>query len=248
MITVIVMLNYLRLHLHFVFSRGFILVYSLIIVITFVGILISANLDLGYYYLDGFKEEYYLFYLSQSFLIIEVIITILIVFVSAIICSRNNDYLIYYSTQTFSQRFVFLLSRYLLGVIITIVTVLLSVFFMVLVGEYLTPFRLEMEMISEVIPFVIVKIITFQFMVYFLMSILNNFLVNGLILMIFWYHKTIMNFYNPEVIEDLLLKTIPSFQLVEDQIIVYQELHLYLGFSLSLIAFAFVINLFKDCK
>ena len=248
MITVIVMLNYLRLHLHFVFSRGFIFVYSLIIVITFVGTLFSANLDLGYYYLDRFKEEYYFFYLSQSFLIIEVIITILIVFVSAIICSRNNDYLIYYSTQTFSQRFVFLLSRYLLGVIITIVTVLLAGFFLILVGEYLTPFVLDLDMISRGITYVIVKIITFQFMVYFLMSILNNFLVNGLVLIIFWYHKTIISFNNPEVIEELLLKTIPSFQLVENQIIVYQELHLYLGFSLSLIAFAFVINLFKDCK
>jgi len=241
------MINYLKLHLSYVCSRIFTVIFILVLIGLFLGIIISANLDFGYYYLDSFRTQFYLEYVSQSFLIIEVILTVYLIFITSILSNKTNESLIVYTVDTYKQRFLFILSRYVIATLLNLLSVAICFSFIVIVGSLLTPFMLNLENIFLVLASISFKIYFFQAFVFFLQAFLNHFLIILVPILLFWYQKAIYSYQEVEnELTKVVLKIIPSFSEENQKIIFYQSLHFYLIIIIVLFLISFIINLTKD--
>lgn len=242
------MINYLKLHFSFIFSKVFIVIYLLILTILFLGIYYSAGLDLSYSYVDGFKHSYYLEYLNQSSLLMEIIICLLGIFIGVLLSSKTNDFLIRFTVNDYKQKMIFLICRYIIGILIIFSTLYISVIFFIITGHYLTPFSLDLGIIFDIAEIILLETLSLYFILSFLMSILNHFLIGIVPLLVFWYKKTIYDFHDlTSEIDVLILKLIPSFLINNEKVVIYQNLTYYIIILIAIISFSLIINLLKDC-
>ena len=242
------MINYLKLHFNFVFSKIFLFIYLFILAILFFGIYYSAGLDLPYSYLDGFKDSYYHEYLNQSSLLMEIIICLLGIFIGIVSSSKTNDFLIRFSVNDYMQKLIFLICRYVTGILIIFITSYICFIYIIFVGHYLTPFRLNLGFICEVMEMILLESIFLYFITSFLISVLNHFLIGIVPLLAFWYKKTIYDFNDiTSDFNDIILKLVPSFLINNEKIVIYQNLTYYIIILITIIGFSLIINLLKDC-
>lgn len=242
------MINFLKLHFSFVFSKVFLFIYLFILTILFLGIYYSAGLDLSYSYVDGFKHSYYLEYLNQSSLLMEIIICLLAIFIGIILSSKTNDFLIRFSVNDYKQKLLFLICRYMVGILIIFFTSYICLIYLILIGNYLTPFRLDLSFICEVLAMILLESLTLYFITSLLITILNHFLIGIVPLLAFWYKKTIYDFYDiTSEFDDIVLKFIPSFLINNEMIVIYQNLTYYIIILIVIFSFSLIINLLKDC-
>ena len=123
------MINFLKLHFSFVVSKVFLFIYLFILTILFLGIYYSAGLDFPFSYVDAFRNSYYLEYLNQSSLLMEIIICLLGIFIGVLLSSKTNDFLIRFTVNDYKQKMIFLICRYIIGILIIFSTLYISVIF-----------------------------------------------------------------------------------------------------------------------
>jgi len=243
------MINHLRLQFNYLFSQVFIICYMLIVSVIFTGIYLNASLDLGYSYLDGFRVSFQEEYLVQSVLLIEVIVTISGIFIGGILSSKTNEFLINYTVDNYRGKFLFFLGRLLLGVMIILLTVIISGMYYVLVAKLLTPFNLNLDLFIESLVWIFYQAIYLQILVFLLISILNHFLVVILPLVVFWFKKTIVIFTELENdFQEIVLRVIPSFTIENNKLTEFQTWDKYFVLLIAMMILTVTINLVKDCK
>ena len=243
------MINYLKLQFNYLFSQVFIICYLIIIFVIFIGIYFNAGLDLGYSYLDGFISQYQEEYLNQSVLLIEVVVSISGIFIGGILSSKTNDFLIYYTADNYWSKFLFFLSRLILGIMIIILTLAISGIYYILIAKVLTPFRLNIDIFLKVLVWIFYQALSLQMLVFILISILNHFLVIILPIGIFWFKKTIVIFTELENdFQEVVLKFIPSFMIENSKLIRFQSWDNYLIPLVIMVILTITINMIKDCK
>ncbi len=241
------MINYLKLQFSYLFSKIFTLIFLFVLILILVGVVFSANLDLGYAYLDGFRTRYFHEFLQQSFLIIEVILTVFLIFISSILCSKTNEALIVYSVEDYYQRLKFLFSRVLVSAGLNLVLIFCSFSFVVIIGSYFTPFIINSYDIFLILTAISFKIWFFQVLVIVLQAIANHFLITLLPVLLFWFHKTINNYDDIEnAVSEMAIKFVPSFTVEINEIVFYESFYKYLIIAIIGILIAILINQFKD--
>ena len=243
------MINYLRLQFNYLFSQVFIICYMIIISLIFVGIYFNASLDLGYSYLDGFRQEFQEEYFSQSVLLIEVIVTISGIFIGGILSSKTNEFLINYTVDSYWGRFLFFLGRLLVGIMVIFLTLYISGIHYILIVRVFTPFNLNLDLFVESLVWIFYQALYLQVLVFLLISVLNHFLVITLPLVVFWFKKTIVIFSELENdFQEIVLKAIPTFMIENSRLIIFQSWDKYFAFLMVMVVTTIIINIIKDCK
>jgi hypothetical protein len=243
------MFNYIKLQFSYLFSNLFIICYGFIMSFILVGFVVSGNIDLGYYYLDGFRHDFYIEYLQQSYLVIEIILTLASVFVTTMITSKSNDFLMVYTVNNYYMRFLFITSRIIVLVIFNVLSVTISTISFIIFTNHLTPYSLDLDLLIELSFLIIYQMIALQGLALILSSIINHFLIILIPIILFWYVKTlfIANSLTKDI-DIIVLKIIPAFQLDILQISVYLYFEYYLFPIFFMYITSIIINIFKDCK
>lgn len=242
------MIYYLRLHFDFLFNRIFIFIYLLVLGFYTLGLTIAADLDQGYYYLDGFRNEQYLVYLSESFMISQIVIGVLSILIGSNLAGKANEFMIGYTTENYGQRSMFLFSRYLVGMLVIIMTVGFAICSTIVFMIFFTPFVFNIDQILIMYGWIMIEAFFFFFLTSFLYSILNSFLVLLLPIGLFWYKKTL--YYSQELKPEAkaIMKLIPTYYLEGEKVLEYAKIENYILPLLGIILICYLINLFKDCR
>ena len=142
---------------HFLFNRIFSLIYLLIIAFLLFGLYITAEIDLGLYFLDGYRQEKYLSFISESYMILQIVVGIFSILVAASLSSKTNDYLICYTTENRCQKLEFILARYLTGIIVIGMTVVIGIMSKLLLMILLTPFKYNIDFLISMYGWVFIE-------------------------------------------------------------------------------------------
>lgn len=240
------MINYLKLQFDYLFSRLFSLCFVLLIIGSFVGIIITSNIDMGFSYLDAFINEYQIDYYHESLLIIEIVSVILAIFVSAHLGSKNNDFLVSYTCNNYFDKIAFYISRSLVAVFFSLLYVLSIGIFLLGYTLVVTPFYLDIEFVVNGLVSVFFISIYFSGFTLILLSFINHFILVSLPLILFWYLKTIYDFKALESdVQELLLKLFPVF-LIDYELVYYQDFYIYVFIYLGMQGIITVLNVFKE--
>jgi len=242
------MINYLKLHFNYLFSKLFISFYSFLLGIIFIGIIQASNLDLGFSYLDGFRVEYYKVFIIQVSLLVEVMVVFISIFIATILAYKTNDYLLVFSANNYRQRFRFYFSRIFVAIFVIFITILIIFVFQIAFIKILTPLNNDYLLTAKVFSLILLKSLYFIFLIFFFMSVINHFLLGILPIIIFWYEKMIYSYEELSDVQEVILSFIPSFMIIEDKIILYQELNLYLIFLFIILMAGLGVNLTKDSR
>jgi vacuolar-type H+-ATPase subunit I/STV1 len=220
----------------------------LIIAFLLFGLYITAEIDLGLYFLDGYRQEKYLSFISESYMILQIVVGIFSILVAASLSSKTNDYLICYTTENRCQKLEFILARYLTGIIVIGMTVVLGIMSKLLLMILLTPFKYNIDFLISMYGWVFIEGLFFFFLTSLLYSLLNSFLVMILPIALFWYKKTLYMGQSLSEEARFLLQVIPGFYLEGEKITAYMKLENYLLPIGLIFSLCFVINSYKDCR
>ena len=240
------MINYIKLQFNYLFSKLFSLCFALLIIGSFIGIIITSNIDLGYNYLDAFINEYQFEYYRESLLIIEIVSVIFAIFVAAHLGSKNNDFLVCYTCNNNFDRLRFFCARSIVTVIFSLLYTSLVGIFILLYTNVLTPYNLDVDFVLKGLISVFFISIYFSCVSLFLLSFINHFVLVSLPIVLFWYLKTIYDFKSLNSdFQELILKFFPIF-LIEDKLIFYQDLYIYILIYLGMQVIIIMVNSLKD--
>lgn len=242
------MISYLRLHINFLFNRLFLLIYLFIFAFLLFGLYISAEIDLGYFVLDGFRQEKYLSFISESYMIVQIVMGIFSILVAANLSNKTNDYLLCYTTENRWQKLVFILARYLAGIIVIGMTVVMGMLSKLLLMILFTPYKYDFQVLISMYAWVFIEGLFFFFLTSLLFSLLNSFLVMILPIALFWYKKTLYLGQSLDEEAMVLLQVIPGFYLQGEKVIGFMKLENYLLPIALIFSLCFFINSYKDCR
>jgi hypothetical protein len=212
------------------------------------GLYVSAEIDLGYYFLDGYRLEKYISFINESYMIIQIVIGIFSILVAANLSNKANDYLMCYTTEERCQKALFILARYLTGVIVILMTVALGVLSQLVLLILFTPFKYDINLLVSMYAWVFIEGICFFFLTSLVFSLLNSFLVMILPIGLFWYKKTL---YIGEILSEearIILQVIPGFYLEDEKIMGFMKLENYLLPIAIIFCLCFAINFYRDCR
>ena len=240
------MINYFKLQFNYLFSKIFSLCFAGLIIGSFVGIIITSNIDLGYNYLDAFINEYQFDYYHESLLIIEIVSVIVAIFVGVHLGSKNNDFLVSYTCNNNLDKMRFYIARGIVTIVFSLLYVLSVGIFLLGYTILITPFNLEVEFVVNGLFSVFFISIYFSCFAQFLLSFVNHFILVSLPLLMFWYLKTIYDFKGLDSdVQEVLLQFFPVF-LIEDNLVYYQDFYIYVFIYIGMLVITTVINSFKD--
>jgi hypothetical protein len=243
------MTNYFKLQFNYLFSQVFSILFSFTLFLVILGIYFSANLDLGFGYLDGFRNDYYFEYLEQSLLIIQVVEVIFSMFVAAILAGKANEFLICFTASDYQERLMFLLARVGLGILMAGLMVVIGGLSILIIGMFYTPFNIDIVVILNCLGMIFLQTLFYQATVTILMSLLNSLLVVLLPIVLFWFQQTIVGFIEVEnTLQEIILKIIPTFIIENNILSIYQTPIKYICIIITLIFLAITVNLVKDCR
>lgn len=240
------MINYLKLQFNYLFSKVFVFCFIIIILMTFLGVIISSNIDLGYNFIDAFINEYEFDYSFQSLLIIEIVSVIISIFVAGVLGSKNNDYLVCYCCNSYFERFLYFLSRIIILVLFALLFVYIQGVFISLFTRLFTPYKLNKHLVVNGLISIFFISIYFSAFTSLLLSLINHFIMISLPFFIFWYLKTITSFneLNNDLQKSVLI-LFPNF-IIKEQIYYFQEIYIYLSIYIAMFLINISINTFKD--
>lgn len=243
------MINYFKLHFNYLFSKVFVILFFLILLLMGLGIYFSVSIDLGVGYIDGFRYEYYFEYLDQSLLIVQVIVVIFSMFITALLGSKANEFLLCFTVSNYQEKIMFLLSRILVLITVVGLLIIMGGLNILMIGIIFTPFNLDIRIILEGLGFVFLQALFYQGLVGLLLSVVNSLLVVILPIIVFWLHKSIVSFVVIENdLQKIILKMIPSFIIESGKIFIYKTAFEYMYLILTLLLVTIFINLIKDCR
>ncbi len=241
--------KYIKLHLNYVFNDLFIICYILTLALINIGIVISSGIDLGYFYLDALREEFVIDYLHQSLLIIEIILTILLLFITNIISSKANDYLMIYYVSNYKMKYTHITSRLLAIIFINLLSFMIILLFFIVFTSYFTPFSLDLAFIVKFNLHILFQLFTLEIVLMFLNSLLGHFLVLVIPIIIFWYIKSLISVdLAVNKLADYLIRIVPAFKLDIFEVSLYHRIEEYILPLFILLILTIFINVFKDCK
>ena len=241
------MICYLKLHLNFLFNRIFSLIYLFIFAFLLFGLYISAEIEQGYFVLDGFRQEKYLSFISESYMIVQIVMGVFSILVAANLSNKTNDYLLCYTTENRWQKFVFISARYASGIIVIGMTIVLGMLSKLLLMILFTPYKYDVQALISMYAWVFIEGLFFFFLTSLLFSLLNSFLVMILPIALFWYKKTLYLGQSLDEEAKILLRVIPGFYLEGDKINSFMKLENYLIPIAIIFCLCFLISLYKDC-
>lgn len=243
------MINYFKLHFNYLFSKVFVILFFLILLLMGLGIYFSVSIDLGVGYIDGFRYEYYFEYLDQSLLIVQVIVVIFSMFIAALLGSKANEFLLCFTVSNYQEKIMFLLSRILVLITVVGLLIIMGGLNILMIGIIFTPFNLDIRIILEGLGFVFLQALFYQGLVGLLLSVVNSLLVVILPIIVFWLHKSIVSFVVIENdLQKIILKMVPSFIIENGKIFIYKTAFEYMYLILTLLLVTIFINLIKDCR
>ena len=223
------------------------LFYIIVLFFLVVGFFISTNLDIGRLYLDAYREEFYQEYLTQSFMIVEIILGIFLIFSTSLLFSKSNEGLFVYTVSDIKSKFQFLTSRILTGIFLNLFSIIFSVIACIFVIKMWTPFRYEPIFILKIFALISLKIVFFQSLVFFLQAYTNNFFLVIIPVGLFWYIQTIeITVEGLSKIELLILEIVPLFTNETSSINIYKDLYQYTIIIVIIILFSYLISSIKD--
>ncbi len=241
------MINYIKLHFGYVFSSLFIIGYVITITLISLGIIISSNLSLSYEVLDINRDQYYLEYLSQSILIIEIIVLISHLFMTSLLFANANQKLIRYCTYLKNHQLKYYISRIITMIFVDLLTIFLVFLFLYSFTRYFTPFYLDLALLYQFVIAVFLLVLSIQAMLALLLSLINHIFVITLPIIAFWYAKTIMEFEQIEMFsKKIILELIPVFLFFNNKIIYFKNVEKYLYQAIFLLLLTLIINIIKD--
>lgn len=241
--------KYIKLHLNYVFNDLFIICYLLTLALINIGIVISSGIDLGYFHLDALREEFVIEYLHQSLLIIEIILTILLLFITNIISSKANDYLMIYYVSNYKMKFMHITSRLLAIIFINLLSFMIILLFFIVFTSYFTPFSLDLAFLVKINLHILFQLFTLEIILIFLNSLLGHFLVLVIPIIIFWYIKSLISVdLAVNKLADYLIRIVPAFKLDIFEVSLYHRIEEYILPLFILLILTIFINVFKDCK
>jgi hypothetical protein len=204
---------------------------------------------MGYQVLDLYPEEYLKTFLVESGLLVEVMVSITAIFIATVLSSKTNQVLVFFTTENRRQRANFFLSRYLAAFLSTILSIAFAFISTVILVNWFTPFPLRLAILINLFAWIIYQAIFLQVMVFFLFAIFNHFLILTVPIVIFWYKKTILfpsDYFSD--LETVILSFVPSFTLINDNVIIYQEGVIYLIGLTVMFMITVLVNIYADCK
>lgn len=240
------MINNLRFQFNYLFSKVFVFSFLAIILGTFSGIIISSNIDLGYNFLDGFIIDYRYDYIFQSLLIIEIVSVVVSVFVAGILGSKNNDYLVCYTCNSYYERCVYFIARVIVLSFFSFLFVSIVGIFLFLFTRGFTPYRIDNELVVNGLFSVFFISIYFSLFTMVLLVIINHFIMVSIPLFAFWYLKTIYDFTELKSdIQEVVLNIFPVF-ILKDNVAYYQDISVYVIIYIAMFLFCITISTIKD--
>ena len=243
------MMNYLKLQFNYLFSSIFIICYGLVVIVIILGLVFSLNLEMGYQVLDLYPEEYLKTFLVESGLLVEVMVSITAIFIATVLSAKTNQTLVVFTTENRRQRINFFISRYLAAFLSTFLTIGFAFLTTVILVNWFTPFHIRMVILIDLYAWIAYQAIFLQVMVFFLFAIFNHFLILTIPIVVFWYKKTIVfpgDYFSD--LEKIILSFVPSFTLINEHVIVYQEGVIYLIGLTVMFMITVLVNLYSDCK
>lgn len=243
------MMNYLKLQFNYLFSSIFIICYGLVVIVIILGLVFSLNLEMGYQVLDLYPEEYLKTFLVESGLLVEVMVSITAIFIATVLSAKTNQTLVVFTTENRRQRINFFISRYLAAFLSTFLTIGFAFLTTVILVNWFTPFYIRLVILIDLYAWIAYQAIFLQVMVFFLFAIFNHFLILTIPIVVFWYKKTIVfpgDYFSD--LEKIILSFVPSFTLINEHVIVYQEGVIYLIGLTVMFMITVLVNLYSDCK
>lgn len=190
---------------------------------------VSANPDLGRFYLDAFRYEFYSEYLLQSAMITEVCLGLFMILSTALLVSKSNEGLFVYTVSDRKSKFLFLTTRIAAGLLLNVTTVVFVIIFYLLVLKIMTPFTYDFMSIIKIFGLISFKIIFFQLLVFLLQGYSNNFLLVIIPIGLFWYEQTIdLLADNISDVQLAILQIVPEFTYENTVISIYHDFQQYL--------------------
>jgi len=241
------MLNYIKLQFNYLFSWVYLGLYVLLLFCLLVGMLISANLDLGKLYLDGQRIIYALEYLQQSLMITEITIGIFMIFSTSLLISKSNEGLYVYTVSNRLNKFRFIISRIFTGILLNLYTVGFAFIIFMLVCKLLTPFNYDISFILSLYALIALKVVFFQAIVFVIQAYSNNFFLIIFPIILFWYMQTLDIYQeNFSEIQTFLIEIVPLFNYEDYEIIVYKDLTQYFAINILIMILSYLISSIKD--
>lgn len=243
------MMNYLKLQFNYLFSSIFIICYGIVLIVIVLGLVFSLNLEMGYQVLDLYPEEYLKTFLVESSLLVEVLVIITAIFIATVLSAKTNQVLVVFTTENRRHRFNFFISRYLAAFLSTFITIGFAFISTVALVNLLSPFHLRPGILFDLFAWIAYQAVFLQVMVFFLFAIFNHFLILTVPIVVFWYKKTIQfpsNHFSD--LEKTVLSFVPSFALINESVIIYQEGVIYLIGLTVMIMITVLVNVYSDCK
>jgi hypothetical protein len=213
------------------------------------GLVFSLNLELGYQVLDLYPKEYLKTFLAESSLLVEVMISITAIFIATVLSSKTNQVLVVFTTENRRQRINLFISRYLAVFLSTFLTIVLAFLSTVILVNSFTPFQIRLAILIDLYAWIFYQAIFLQVMVFFLFAIFNHFLILTVPIVVFWYKKTIVfpsDYFSD--LEKVILSFVPSFTLINEYVISYQEGIIYLIGLMVMFMITVLVNVYSDCK
>jgi hypothetical protein len=219
------------------------------LIVIVLGLVFSLNLELGYQVLDLYPKEYLKTFLVESSLLVEVMISITAIFIATVLSSKTNQVLVVFTTENRRQRINFFISRYLAAFLSTFLTIGFAFLSTVILVNCFTPLNIRLAILIDLYAWIFYQAIFLQVMVFFLFAIFNHFLILTVPIVVFWYKKTIVfpsDYFSD--LEKVILSFVPSFTLINEYVISYQEGIIYLIGLMVMFMITVLVNVYSDCK
>ncbi|MFO7968517.1 MAG: hypothetical protein R6U15_00205 [Candidatus Izemoplasmatales bacterium] len=235
------MINYIKLHFAFLMNNLMIISIFVLQIITISGIIYASNILKGYSYMDSYREELSIAFFSEAFMIIEVVLAIIAIFIATILQTKTNNYLMFYTTYSNKEKLNFIIGKLLAGMIV-IVFLLLINYLTFKVILYLSPFDIDINLISKTIMHLLVEAFQLFSFTLAILTLLNHFFISIIPIILFWYLEIIS--MNPTNFNELLLKIFLNINpYIENNI----NLEMPILFTIFYLSIYIFISYKKDC-
>ncbi len=240
--------NILKLYYKYLLSKEVCIILSFIISLFIGGIIYSSGIIDGFKSMNLYLESNQLFFLTEYLMITKLVSLVLAVLLVIVLYTETSQNLRVFVIDSFSNKYLFYLLKAIFSIIVTIILTLIVVSVFVIIYKSFTPYVYSNDLFYRLLLYLFIQNIFYVFLTHLLISLLPNIIIGFLPIVLFWYME--INFItlseSQSILTQSILQIIPNITLESTQIMLYNDVLIYVIFIVIFILSYIAVNLRKD--
>jgi hypothetical protein len=219
------------------------MVMAIAFIIAHMGIIYASGIFDGYAYMDAYQEIIYRDFINEALNIHELVFVFISIFITIHLASLNNQALMIYTIYSRENKFKFIVSRMITGMLIITFIVITSWLFIEAFITQFTPFIHDRHSTFLVYLYLLFEVIQYMILTYVFMMIFNYMLMGLMSFLLFWIYEII----DPKIMAEhfkfvqYVTINVKSTLNYEKNLLIFALFYIFLVFSYI------IVLMKKDC-